>query len=410
MTSSRSSSRSGTLSPMDKVTEAVASKVKEAAAKVLGEDHGAAAPRDPRAAPGAPRSRPPQARCRSARQPRARRGGRSRSSASRSRSPASNGPWIPRWSDACLTGSRPDLRGRAPRRAAERVGRDPARHEARVHRAARRPPASSRSRRPASSRRRPFPSWRMPTRCSRGCPAPPRSATRSSSRTSAAWPAPRPPGAKALAVFTAATDAFTERNIGMTDRRIARGLRAGAPAGARPRLVAPGVRLDRLRLPLHRRRRPARARSPSRLRLLELGVDEVCFGDTIGVGVPSQVAVLTGAAVERRDPARPDRLPLPRHARHRPRERPGGTRRRDPLLRQLDRRHGRLSLRPRRRGESRHRGPRVPARRVRVRARRRPRGRPRRRAVHHRRRSASRWPRRSARPAVGTRRPAQRLA
>jgi isopropylmalate/homocitrate/citramalate synthase len=33
-------------------------------------------------------------------------------------------------------------------------------------------------------------------------------------------------------------------------------------------------------------------------RLLALGVDEVCFGDTIGVGVPSQVAALTGLAVE----------------------------------------------------------------------------------------------------------------
>ena len=32
-------------------------------------------------------------------------------------------------------------------------------------------------------------------------------------------------------------------------------------------------------------------------RLLELGVDEVCFGDTIGVGVPAQVATLTGMAV-----------------------------------------------------------------------------------------------------------------
>jgi isopropylmalate/homocitrate/citramalate synthase len=34
------------------------------------------------------------------------------------------------------------------------------------------------------------------------------------------------------------------------------------------------------------------------LRLQELGVDEICFGDTIGVGVPGQVAALTGLAVE----------------------------------------------------------------------------------------------------------------
>src|SRR3954451_3070034 len=33
------------------------------------------------------------------------------------------------------------------------------------------------------------------------------------------------------------------------------------------------------------------------LRLLDMGVDEICFGDTIGVGVPAQVASLTGSAV-----------------------------------------------------------------------------------------------------------------
>ena len=42
---------------------------------------------------------------------------------------------------------------------------------------------------------------------------------------------------------------------------------------------------------------PARAVEVA-LRLLELGVDEVCFGDTIGVGVPAQVAALTALAVE----------------------------------------------------------------------------------------------------------------
>jgi isopropylmalate/homocitrate/citramalate synthase len=34
------------------------------------------------------------------------------------------------------------------------------------------------------------------------------------------------------------------------------------------------------------------------LQLLELGVDELCFGDTIGVGVPGQVAAITGLAVD----------------------------------------------------------------------------------------------------------------
>jgi hydroxymethylglutaryl-CoA lyase len=34
------------------------------------------------------------------------------------------------------------------------------------------------------------------------------------------------------------------------------------------------------------------------VRLLELGLDEVCFGDTIGVGVPVQVETLTRMAVD----------------------------------------------------------------------------------------------------------------
>ena len=82
---------------------------------------------------------------------------------------------------------------------------------------------------------------------------------------------------------------------------------------------------------------PARAVDVAR-RLLELGVDEVCFGDTIGVGVPGQVAALTGLAVAGRDPARADRLPLPRHARHGAGQRRGRPRCRGPLLRLVDRR------------------------------------------------------------------------
>ena len=81
-------------------------------------------------------------------------------------------------------------------------------------------------------------------------------------------------GADAIAVFTAASSAFTERNIGMT---VDESLVAFAPVlarAARARLVAPGVRLDRLRLPVHgtrravggRRRRPAPARPRARTR------------------------------------------------------------------------------------------------------------------------------------------------
>ena len=105
-------------------------------------------------------------------------------------------------------------------------------------------------------------------------------------------------GADAIAVFTAATDAFTHAQHRHDRRRVARGVRAGPGAG-RASSAGGGAATSR---PRSAARTPA-ASSPHRavevaLRLLELGVDEVCFGDTIGVGVPGQVAALTGLAVE----------------------------------------------------------------------------------------------------------------
>lgn len=98
-------------------------------------------------------------------------------------------------------------------------------------------------------------------------------------------------GARALAVFTAATDAFTERNIGMT---IAASLEAFAPVLARARDLGwwrRGYVSTAFGCPYTGAVAPARAVVVA-LRLLDLGVDEVCFGDTIGVGVPNQVQAL----------------------------------------------------------------------------------------------------------------------
>jgi isopropylmalate/homocitrate/citramalate synthase len=103
-------------------------------------------------------------------------------------------------------------------------------------------------------------------------------------------------GARALAVFTAATDAFTERNIGMTV--------AGSLDAARPVLRRAGdlgwwrrgYVSTAFGCPFTGAVTPVRAVEVA-LKLLDLGVDEVCFGDTIGVGVPGGVAALTGAAV-----------------------------------------------------------------------------------------------------------------
>jgi hydroxymethylglutaryl-CoA lyase len=104
-------------------------------------------------------------------------------------------------------------------------------------------------------------------------------------------------GADALAVFTAATDAFTTANIGMT---VAESLAAFEPVLARARDLGwwrRGYVSTAFGCPYTGRVEPARVVEVA-LRLLELGVDEVCFGDTIGVGVPGQVLALTQVAVE----------------------------------------------------------------------------------------------------------------
>jgi isopropylmalate/homocitrate/citramalate synthase len=103
-------------------------------------------------------------------------------------------------------------------------------------------------------------------------------------------------GVDAIAVFTAATDAFTQRNIGMT---IDESLAAAAPvlAGARQRgWWRRGYVSTAFGCPFSGRVEPAAAVDVA-LRLLDAGVDEVCFGDTIGVGVPVQVGSLLDVAL-----------------------------------------------------------------------------------------------------------------
>jgi len=105
-------------------------------------------------------------------------------------------------------------------------------------------------------------------------------------------------GADALAVFTAATDAFTERNIGQS---VADSLATFAPVLARARDLGwwrRGYVSTAFGCPYTGRVEPATAVDVG-IRLLEMGVDEVCFGDTIGVGVPSQVGDVADLAVER---------------------------------------------------------------------------------------------------------------
>ena len=103
-------------------------------------------------------------------------------------------------------------------------------------------------------------------------------------------------GADAMAVFTAATDAFTTRNIGMT---VDESLATFEPLLRRTHDLgwwSRGYVSTAFGCPYTGRVDPGRAVEVA-LRLLELGADEVCFGDTIGVGVPDQVEALTGLAV-----------------------------------------------------------------------------------------------------------------
>ncbi|HEX7347693.1 MAG TPA: hydroxymethylglutaryl-CoA lyase [Candidatus Limnocylindrales bacterium] len=104
-------------------------------------------------------------------------------------------------------------------------------------------------------------------------------------------------GVDAIAVFTAATDAFTKHNIGMTiDESIA----AFAPVLARADELGWWRRAyvsTAFGCPYTGRVDPADAVEVA-VRLMALGVDEICFGDTIGVGVPAQVTELVGLAVQ----------------------------------------------------------------------------------------------------------------
>jgi isopropylmalate/homocitrate/citramalate synthase len=97
----------------------------------------------------------------------------------------------------------------------------------------------------------------------------------------------------AMAVFTATTDAFTGRNIGMT---VDESLGTFAPMLLRARDLGwwtRGYVSTAFGCPYSGRVEPGRALEVA-VRLFELGVDEVCYGDTIGVAVPDQVEALTG--------------------------------------------------------------------------------------------------------------------
>jgi len=104
-------------------------------------------------------------------------------------------------------------------------------------------------------------------------------------------------GVDAIAVFTAATDAFTTRNIRMT---VDESLAAFAPVLARAGDLGwwrRGYVSTAFGCPYSGAVSAERAVEVAG-RLLALGLDEICFGDTIGVGVPPQVRAIVERAVD----------------------------------------------------------------------------------------------------------------
>jgi hydroxymethylglutaryl-CoA lyase len=102
-------------------------------------------------------------------------------------------------------------------------------------------------------------------------------------------------GVDAIAVFTAATDAFTTRNIRMT---VDESLKAFAPVLARAGKLGwwrRGYVSTAFGCPYTGAVSADRAVAVA-LRLLDLGLEEVCFGDTIGVGVPPHVREIVARA------------------------------------------------------------------------------------------------------------------
>jgi hydroxymethylglutaryl-CoA lyase len=95
-------------------------------------------------------------------------------------------------------------------------------------------------------------------------------------------------GADAIAVFTAASEAFTKRNINMSvEESIA--VFSGVVAKAKSENVwVRGYVSTAFGSPFGDAVTPAMVRGVC-VKLLELGCDEISVGDTIGVGVPTQV-------------------------------------------------------------------------------------------------------------------------
>lgn len=106
-------------------------------------------------------------------------------------------------------------------------------------------------------------------------------------------------GATHIAVFTAATESFVRKNIGMSIRESLDEFQKVIEVGREaigPHLKVRGYVSTAFGCPFEGRVRPKQALRVIE-RLLEMGVDEVSIGDTIGVATPGEVDALIPSAL-----------------------------------------------------------------------------------------------------------------
>jgi hydroxymethylglutaryl-CoA lyase len=107
-------------------------------------------------------------------------------------------------------------------------------------------------------------------------------------------------GVDAIAVFTAASEEFTERNINMTIDESIETFREVVSTGKRDGMWVRGYVSTAFGSPFGDTITPAAVVHVCE-KLMDLGCDELSIGDTIGVGVPSQVEALIPALTKRID-------------------------------------------------------------------------------------------------------------
>jgi hydroxymethylglutaryl-CoA lyase len=107
----------------------------------------------------------------------------------------------------------------------------------------------------------------------------------------------REAGADAIAVFTAASEHFTKRNINMTIDESLATFADVVAAAKRDGVWVRGYVSTAFGSPFGDEVTPAMVVDVSR-KLMQMGCDELSIGDTIGVGVPSQVDELTPALLK----------------------------------------------------------------------------------------------------------------